>query len=332
MTLHHSRVYADINFNRPRDDSDIYKFEVKWSTADLLIYEKLGKGTFGEVYKCRDTQNRRLCALKVLLKKHRILSFKREIMILESLQGCPNIIRYFGAIKELPNVGGPALVFQYVNPRGYNHFASHANTEDIRFYMLQLLRAIEVCHSKGIMHRDIKPENILLDTRRRCLYLIDFGHADYYFPGKEYSIRVCTRYYKGPELLINFKQYDYSLDMWSFGCVFAELIFNCQVFFFGHTNEDQLNKIARVLGTKAIIEYVVKTGVPMTPIIKDHIGNFARVSLKHFVNAHNQLTATPSALDLLKKLLVVNHWKRLSAVEAMSHPYFDDSHLSSSAC
>lgn len=71
--------------------------------------------------------------------------------------------------------------------------------------MLQLLTAIEVCHSRGIMHRDIKPENILIDTRRRRLYLIDFGHADYYFPGKEYSIHVCTRYYKGPELLINFK-------------------------------------------------------------------------------------------------------------------------------
>ncbi|KAM3180065.1 hypothetical protein ACTXT7_017031, partial [Hymenolepis weldensis] len=312
-TLHCSRVYADINSSRPRDNSDILKFEVKWTTADLAIHEQLGKGTFGEVYKCKDTQNKRLYALKVLLKKDKTLTINREIMILENLQGCPNIVEFFGAIKELPFIGGPALVFQYINPSGYNHFVHHANRESIRFYMLQLLTAIEVCHSKGIMHRDIKPENILIDTRHRHLYLIDFGHADYYFPGKEYSIHVCTRYYKGPELLINFKQYDYSLDMWSFGCVLAELIFKCQVFFWGYTNEDQLTKIAQVMGTKAIIEYVAKNGVLMTPIIKRNIGNFARVSLKNFVNESNRRTATPLAVDLLKKLLVVDHRKRLSA-------------------
>lgn len=91
-----------------------------------------------------------------------------------------------------------------MNPVGYGHFAQNANTRSIQHYMFQLLRAIEACHSSGIMHRDIKPENILIDNAKQHLFLIDFGHADYYFPGKEYSIHVCTRYYKGPELLINF--------------------------------------------------------------------------------------------------------------------------------
>ncbi|VDO08449.1 unnamed protein product [Rodentolepis nana] len=328
--LHRSRVYADINSNRPVDNSDILHFEVKWSEANFEIFEQLGKGTFGEVYKARNLHNDRIYALKVMLKKHRILSFNRETMILEELQGCPNIIKYIGAIKELPDLGGPVLVFQYVDPRGYDDFASHASPDEIRFYMFQLLKAIEACHSKGIMHRDVKPENILIEPRRRRLYLIDFGHADYYFPGKEYSIRVCTRYYKGPELLIDFKQYDYSLDLWSFGCVFAELIFKCQVFFWGRTNEDQLSKIAQVMGTKAIVKYVEKTGVQMTQIIKDHIGNFARVSLKRFVSAKNRRTATSLAVDLLKKLLVVEHWHRLSAEEAMSHSYFGDMYSDSS--
>ena len=74
------------------------------------------------------------------------------------------------------------------------------------------------------MHRDIKPQNILIDPERRSLKVIDLGLAEFYFPGKNYNVRVASRYFKGPELLLGYEYYDYSLDMWSLGALFAGIV------------------------------------------------------------------------------------------------------------
>lgn len=117
---------------------------------------------------------------------------------------------------------------------------------DVRFYMFELLKALDFCHSKGIMHRDVKPHNVMIDhekrevrrgaarrrhrfrarklTRSAQLRLIDWGLAEFYHPGTDYNVRVASRYFKGPELLVDFQEYDYSLDMWSLGCMFASMV------------------------------------------------------------------------------------------------------------
>src|SRR5271169_6763076 len=74
------------------------------------------------------------------------------------------------------------------------------------------------------MHRDVKPHNVMIDHNKRTLRLIDWGLAEFYHPGTEYNVRVASRFYKGPELLVNFQEYDYSLDMWSLGCVLATMV------------------------------------------------------------------------------------------------------------
>lgn len=79
------------------------------------------------------------------------------------------------------------------------------------------------------MHRDIKPANVLIDHKQRQLKLIDWGLADFYFPHKEYPVRVATRFYKGPELLCDIRDYDYSLDIWGVGCMLAAFLFRKQV-------------------------------------------------------------------------------------------------------
>jgi casein kinase II subunit alpha len=90
--------------------------------------------------------------------------------------------------------------------------------------MYKIMEGLNYCHSMGIMHRDIKPQNVLIDQKRRTLKIVDWGLADYYLLNKEYNVRVASRYYKGPELLVNNKFYDYSLDIWSLGCMFAGMV------------------------------------------------------------------------------------------------------------
>lgn len=76
----------------------------------------------------------------------------------------------------------------------------------------------------GIIHRDVKPRNIMVNPAKRQLRLIDWGLAEFYHPNFEYNVRVATRNYKGPELLVDYRYYDYSLDMWSVGCCLAGMV------------------------------------------------------------------------------------------------------------
>lgn len=95
---------------------------------------------------------------------------------------------------------------------------------EVRLYLFQLLKALDFCHSKGIIHRDVKPRNIIVNPKSKVLKLIDWGLSEFYIPNKPLNVRVASRAYKGPELLTNFKYYDYSLDLWSAGCVFGSMV------------------------------------------------------------------------------------------------------------
>jgi casein kinase II subunit alpha len=135
-----------------------------------------------------------------------------------------------------------------------------------------ITQALDYCHSKGIMHRDVKPHNVMIDHNKRTLRLIDWGLAEFYHPGTEYNVRVASRYFKGPELLVDFQEYDYSLDMWSLGAMFAPMIFRKEPFFHGHDNYDQLVKIAKVLGTDELFEYLEKYDIELDSQYDDLLG------------------------------------------------------------
>jgi len=193
---------------------------------------------------------------------------------------------------------------------------------DNRFYMFELLKALDFCHSRGIMHRDVKFQNIVVDHNNRKLRLIDWGLAEFYHPGTEYNVRVATRCYKGPELLVDFRQYDYSLDMWSVGCVLASLIFRKEPFFYGRDNTDQLVKIARVLGTDDLYRYLDKYEIELDAAFDDILPRFSRKPWSAIVNSNNQHLASADAISLLDKLLKYDHQGRLTAAEAQQHIYF----------
>ncbi|MBA0608369.1 hypothetical protein Godav_020600 [Gossypium davidsonii] len=188
-------------------------------------------------------------------------------------------------------------------------------------------KALDYCHSQGIMHRDVKPHNVMIDHEQRKLRLIDWGLAEFYHPGKEYNVRVASRYFKGPELLVDLQDYDYSLDLWSLGCMFAGMgcaiqIFRKEPFFYGHDNYDQLVKIAKVLGTDELNAYLNKYGIELDPHLLFLVGRHSHKPWTKFINAENQHLALPEAIDFLDKLLRYDHLERLTAKEAMAHPYF----------
>ncbi|XP_058069940.1 casein kinase II subunit alpha-2 isoform X2 [Magnolia sinica] len=183
-------------------------------------------------------------------------------------------------------------------------------------------KALDYCHSQGIMHRDVKPHNVMIDHELRKLRLIDWGLAEFYHPGKEYNVRVASRYFKGPELLVDLQDYDYSLDLWSLGCMFAGMIFRKEPFFYGHDNHDQLVKIAKVLGTDELNAYLNKYRLELDPQLDALVGRHSRKPWSKFINADNQHLVSPEAIDFLDKLLRYDHQERLTAREAMAHPYF----------
>jgi len=256
-----------------------------------------------------------------ILKPVKKKKIKREIKILQNLCGGPNIIGLLDVARD-PISKTPSLVFEHVNNADFKSLYPTLTDIDIRFYILEILKALDFCHSKGIMHRDVKPHNVMIDHEQRKLRLIDWGLAEFYHPGQEYNVRVASRYYKGPELLVDYEYYDYSLDIWSLGCMLASMIFQKTPFFQGLDNYDQLVKIARVLGTDGLNAYVEKYDLELDPHFDDTLGRHSRKPWSKFVTDENKHLVGPDALELLDRMLVYDHADRILPVEAMDHPYF----------
>ncbi|XP_004509081.3 casein kinase II subunit alpha-2 isoform X1 [Cicer arietinum] len=316
-----ARVYTDVNVIRPKEYWDYESLTVQWGDQDdYEVVRKVGRGKYSEVFEGINVNSNERCVIKILkpVKKKKI---KREIKILQNLCGGPNIVKLLDIVRD-QHSKTPSLIFEYVNSTDFKVLYPTLTDYDIRYYIYELLKALDYCHSQGIMHRDVKPHNVMIDHELRKLRLIDWGLAEFYHPGKEYNVRVASRYFKGPELLVDLQDYDYSLDMWSLGCMFAGMIFRKEPFFYGHDNHDQLVKIAKVLGTDELNAYLNKYHLELDPQLDALVGRHSRKPWSKFINADNQHLVSPEAIDFLDKLLRYDHQDRLTAREAMAHPYF----------
>mmetsp|Transcript_14580 Transcript_14580/g.16751 ORF Transcript_14580/g.16751 Transcript_14580/m.16751 type:complete len:336 (-) Transcript_14580:127-1134(-) len=316
-----AKMYADANLKQKADYFTYEEMEVTWGChEDYEVVRRLGRGKYSDVFEGINTTTGQQCVLKVL-KPVRKKKIRREIKILQNLAGGPNIVKLLDIVKD-PASRTTALVFEYIDNKDYRTKFPELSDFDIRYYVYEVLKALDFCHSKGIMHRDVKPNNIMIDYEKREVRLIDWGLADFYFPEKDYNTRVSSRFFKAPELLVDYQHYDYSLDMWSLGCMFASMIFKTEPFFPGLDNYDQLERITRVLGTAELFDYLEKYNIELDTNFEAVLGRHQRKSWNNYVNTLNKDLVTPDALDLLSKLLVYDHAERLTAKEAMLHPYF----------
>jgi len=316
-----ARVYADVNVHRPRDYWDYEALTVNWGDQEEYeVIRKIGRGKYSEVFEGINVVNSTKCVIKILkpVKKKKI---KREIKILQNMCGGTNIIQLLDVVRD-PQSKTPSLIFEHVNNTDFKILYPTLSDYDIRYYIFELLKALDYCHSNGVMHRDVKPHNVMIDHEKRQLRLIDWGLAEFYHPGREYNVRVASRYFKGPELLVDLQEYDYSLDMWSLGCMFAGMIFRKEPFFHGHDNYDQLVKIAKVLGTEELFHYLDTYDLELDPHFDGILGRHSKKSWQKFVTPENQHLVSEEAIDYVSKLLRYDHQERLSAKEAMAHAYF----------
>lgn len=315
------KYYANVCDERPKDYSEYENAHVDWGKPDNYeLIKKIGRGKYSEVFDGIDVTTNQRCVVKILkpVKKSKI---KREIKILEILSAGPNIVQLYDVVKD-PISKTPALVFEHVDNVDFRTLFPTLSDFDVRFYIFETLRALNYSHSQGIMHRDIKPHNVMIDHNKRKLRVIDWGLAEFYKHGEEYNVRVASRYYKGPELLVDDKLYDYSLDIWSLGCTLGEMIFLRIPLFKGKNNYDQLVRIAKILGTDDLYKYIKRYKLTLDHHYNDILGKYPRVNWEELITKENKRLVTPEAIDLLGKMLRYDKAERITAKDAMEHPYF----------
>jgi casein kinase II subunit alpha len=319
-----SKIYANVLSEKPKEYYDYESLKLVWGDpSHYEVIKKIGRGKYSEVFEGINTYNQEKCVVKVL-KPVKSKKIRREIQILQVLAGGPNVIKLYDIVKHSPS-STPALVFEHVNNTDFRLLYPTLKDIEIRGYMYELLKCLNYSHSVGVIHRDIKPHNVMIDHSKKTLRVIDWGLAEFYHPYFEYNARVASRYFKGPELLLDFLTYDYSLDLWSVGCVFAGIIFQVDPLFKGRDNNDQLIKIAKVLGTSKLFDYIEKYNIKLKTYYEGLLSRnrYPTASWQSFISPERKQFCDKDALDLLDKMLRYDHQDRITAKEAMDHPYFD---------
>ncbi|GAB5584307.1 mitogen-activated protein kinase 15 isoform X3 [Prionailurus iriomotensis] len=317
-----------------------------------LLKRRLGKGAYGIVWKAVDRRTGEVVAIKKIFDAFRDKTDAqrtfREIMLLQQLGDHPNIIRLLDVIRA-ENDRDIYLVFESMDTDLNAVICKGRLLKDVhkRFIMYQLLRATKFIHSGGVIHRDQKPSNILLDAS--CLVkLCDFGLARPLggLPegpeGPALTDYVATRWYRAPEVLLSSSWYTPGVDMWSLGCVLGEML-RGRPLFPGTSTLHQLELILETIpppskegppGSQLKLQRL-SPALPGVPWRWAEDGEGPAVDRGQYAGTYRPRQTLdallppdtpPEALDLLKGLLVFAPGKRLSAAQALRHPYVQRFH------
>ncbi|XP_009431601.2 cyclin-dependent kinase 3 isoform X1 [Pan paniscus] len=279
--------------------------------------EKIGEGTYGVVYKAKNRETGQLVALKKIrldLEMEGVPSTAiREISLLKELKH-PNIVRLLDVVHNERKL---YLVFEFLSQDLKKYMDSTPGSELplhlIKSYLFQLLQGVSFCHSHRVIHRDLKPQNLLINELG-AIKLADFGLARAFgVPLRTYTHEVVTLWYRAPEILLGSKFYTTAVDIWSIGCIFAEMVTR-KALFPGDSEIDQLFRIFRMLGTPSEDTW---PGVTQLPDYKGSFPKWTRKGLEEIVP-----NLEPEGRDLLMQLLQYDPSQRITAKTALAHPYF----------
>nr|CAD7458992.1 unnamed protein product [Timema tahoe] len=280
--------------------------------------EKIGEGTYGVVYKAIDNTNGNTVALKKIRLETEAEGVPstaiREISLLRELDH-PNIVKL---LEVVPCDKKLYMVFEYLLldlKKFLDMNRTLLPTSLVKSYTFQLLSAISFCHAHKVLHRDLKPQNLLID-HTGYIKLADFGLArGFGIPVRTYTHEVVTLWYRAPEILLGAKFYTTSVDIWSLGCIFAEMMTK-RALFPGDSEIDQLFRIFRTLGTP---DESVWPGVSKLPDYKSMFPSWESQDIDEILPGLD-----PSGQDLFLKLIKYDPVTRISAMDAMDHPFFSN--------
>ncbi|RZC60542.1 hypothetical protein C5167_022303 [Papaver somniferum] len=281
--------------------------------------DKIGQGTYSNVYKARDLITGKIVALKKVrfdnLEPESVKFMAREILVLRRLDH-PNVIKLEGLVTSRMS-SSLYLVFEYME----HDLAGLAACSGVKFtepqvkcYMKQLLSGLEHCHNRGVLHRDIKGSNLLIDNEG-ILKIADFGLASFYNPDyrQPMTSRVVTLWYRPPELLLGATYYDVGVDLWSAGCILGELLAGKPIMP-GRTEVEQLHKIFKLCGSPSE-EYWKKSKLPHATIFKPQ-QPYKRCIPETFKDF------PPSSLPLIETLLSIDPDERGTSSSALKSEFF----------
>ncbi|KAI3644112.1 hypothetical protein MP228_010276 [Amoeboaphelidium protococcarum] len=287
-------------------DKVMKRFEIK---------HKLGEGTYAVVHSGTDKVNQnQMVAVKMIkigqFRDGLDMSAIREIKFLNELSH-ENVVKLLAVYTNGRNIN---LVLEYL-PYDLEILIKDKSTllssADIKSYMGMILRGVEHIHRHYIIHRDLKPNNMLISASG-LLKVADFGLArSYGEPTGNMSTQVVTRWYRAPEILFGARDYGDKVDMWSMGCIFAELMLRTP-FLVGDTDLQQLETIFRALGTPSQNDW---PGLDQLPNYVE-LTKYPKPQLRQLFNA-----ASSDTLDLMAQMFCYYPLKRISAKEALLHDY-----------
>ena len=293
------------------------------------LQKKVGQGAYGVVFKAIDRKTKETVALKKLFGAFRDATDSqrtfREVMLLQELNGHNNIIRLLNVIKAQNNLD-LYLIFDYMEADVFNVIRAGILQDIHKQYIIyQTLKALKFIHSADIIHRDLKPSNIFINSDSR-VKLGDFGLARTLSSGpSNYGMivteYVATRWYRAPEMLLKSVNYGKPIDLWSVGCILYELIVG-RPLFPGKSTKDMITLVFEITGIPDEDEYEAVRQECEIPIMYNELKSQLKIrKQKNLSTIIGNYCKDPNAIDLMTKLLQFNPKNRLTAEEALEHPF-----------